>query len=235
MKNCLFIFIIFSANIFARSGDGAGNGGAGYVCERISDKKNISLTLDIAEELSSHFTPKELAQSYNKDYFLAHELLESVRLDFYLAQLQLQGLFDKFVDIKELRNLKILTESQIAAAVKAKYDLIHHTKYTFYLNRPIPEPYTTQDTGKIKKLTKRTAKRYGLKNCELYQIMSLSPYHHDYEDFKYVLNIHETSFRPLNDYNLKALLWHEVIYLALGEQTSKNTRRIVSKLMLGSR
>lgn len=235
----LLLLITLSFNIFASSGDGVGNGGFGYNCKVDSINKEVTMTLDTAEKLTELYPISYFKEYQQARKFLMNELLESIEQaksatggtdrSFYVDTLK--NIIKKEIDLGLVRELDIFNQAQFEKLDIALYRLLNQTYIYIHLKENSAPKNLTFDSGAITLPSSAELRSYGLSHCKMVQIAV-----YGYVDIGYVgrvlaLRFHGHNLKSMDDFSLRALLWHEVIYQALGDDNSMNTRKIVAKIM----
>lgn len=258
MKVLVLLLTFISAVSFAKGGNGAGNGGLGYRCKMTSylnSNFEATIALDLFENLSTHFsadyfkyyfnpadnyaneisTPliREIYKepefaSHTEEFFLTHNRKKNAEILNVMHSLgrNIKEIIKKHINLEESFLNEIFTKQELVSLKRTKEQFFTNVFYVPYLLRGPKN--ATQDTGKIKELNNDLLKKYGLKDCKLIQIVKLRKKKH-INAFDFVVYLE--TFNKMDDKNFLALLWHEIIYLALPDQDSSRTRNLVSKII----
>lgn len=239
MKKLLLILLTISINSFARSGDGAGNGGMGYECKIADTDEKVTMTLDTAENLSQLY-PKNYFRNYHQaDKTLVNQFLDSidqatanssiVLRDYYVNTLL--KIASDVLNLNTLKELNLLPKTEFKKLELAKKRLLNETYIYVHLKNDFAPGNLTSDSGEVMLPTNNQLQYYGLNNCRIVQIAVYGYVEIGYVGIVHALRFHKYSLLHMDDFNFKALLWHEIIYQALGDQDSTRTREIVASIL----
>lgn len=228
----LVLLLSLSGKVLSRSGDGLGNGGLGYSCLFFSNYSNQSYD----GSFSDQGRPVGIVLDIVEEFQLIYQTQNNINLNFDYAKTFIKLINEKKeIQIKEhvsrlvsfedekVRKLFSFQDLEIFEKVKASFMREYQIELRKYplVSYPLN---ITKDEGSLTKLDFEMLKDYGLHNCYLAQIAILHK-----KDKKLIL--FETIFKNLNKENIQALFYHEIIYLALKDKNSLQTRKHVSKIM----
>lgn len=244
----LLFLLVFSLTGFARSGSGVGNGGLGYLCNlKANPRKKITITLDLAEDLESHYSKDSFIKNelysdfrsnllflknfYNLAFTRYYDSTRSIaeditdfRTEFFIEMINIANKYDQQLLEELTRN-----EYLVLQEIKKSFALIPY-KVTVFA-RPEHVQNKSKDTGKITRTTNFEWQKIGLQDCKLTQILTVvTNFNLPSEPIKGI-SLYFNSFYYLDQKSHEALMLHELIYLSNGDENSRRTRKIVSKIL----
>ncbi len=229
-------------------GSGVGNGGLGYICTA-NNNEQVSFILDIAEDLDQ-FYDQEYFEKYNRKKHILFKYLNnpetfsknnncnySKKCKKTWSSKHYQGYavfittyLQLYILEVMLPNLSIL-EKHLSPSEQVKLKKIAQQGLSVHVTNDFSQfSNISQDTGHI---TSPAFEKFELKSCELFQV-ALFKHPLTSENLsseKSYLKIYSKALLSMDELNIKALVWHEIIYMALEEKTSERTRSIVSQIM----
>lgn len=256
MKFLILILISFSVSAH----NSKGNGGLGYKCLVNQQEGNfVTLTLEIAENIQEYYKPGYFINYNHENNFVAkifnhtrelranYNNLKTVvdKSKFHLKLFPIG--YEKFqpIILSILENrvdptstaLDSLFSNREMININNAYDKIaDKTSFNFLQHWGSLKNFT-EDEG-VNKVNLELLAKYGLTKCKMIQIAHLQKIDLDGSDqyyvkrgYEYILNFLIEPMLYMDYLNLESLIWHEVIYLGLGDKNSERTRDAVSDIM----
>lgn len=137
----------------------------------------------------------------------------------------LKDLIDKQVDLSLPILKSLYPEKEFNKLIRAKERILNEAEFVYHTQLKLA-PNQTNDEGNIRPQTEGMLKNYGLRDCQMTQLAILKE-----NNGKLVLNLYLAPILYLDDLNLKALLWHEILYLLEPDQHSARIRALVSVIL----
>lgn len=237
MIRLLILLFIFPLSLLASSGDGAGNGGMGYHCNLMASNQKVTLTLDTAEKLTAIYSKNYFYQFDLQNKTLTNQIIsiidkaDSSHTARPLYVKALKEIANSILNISEIQKLKLFSNNELSKIRKAKDYLLNDTYLYIHLKKYQAPEIRTFDLGKVNLPSQVELQEYGLADCRLVQIAVYGYIDMGAVGTVHALRFHGNHFYYMDDMNLKALLWHEVIYQALEDNSSLRTRNLVAKIV----
>lgn len=237
--NKLILIISFIAPFYTyggSGGNGAGNGGHGLICEAgQSSGPKVTILRDIAENIERHYSNNYFKNRYLRRNTIIARYLDINPYEYTIPKSFQDGIERLKVEFSDIFKQEVQTSFDIVQKLFTPKELraINAKKNIFVNETNFLMPSTieffnnyTKDKGEAKNLRKKLME-YHLFNCQEAQIAVLQSYSFN-QDYTHQLIMPARQLQYIDDLSFKALLWHEVVYLAVDDDNSTRIRNIVS-------